>query len=114
MVQRGYAVPHWPRPYGLAAGAIEQLVIEEEFRAAGIDTPNYQITGWVILTLIQHGTPDQVVSETGQHDALAGWGLGALRDRQELGLGQGRVGVRRTRPFEQRDERRSHRVLESA
>jgi alkylation response protein AidB-like acyl-CoA dehydrogenase len=60
VVRRGYAVPHWPRPYGLAAGAIEQLVIEEEFRAAGIATPNYQITGWVILTLIQHGTPDQV------------------------------------------------------
>jgi hypothetical protein len=60
LVRSGFAVPHWPKPYGLAAGAIEQLVIEEEFRAAGIQRPNYQITGWVILTLVQHGTPDQV------------------------------------------------------
>ena len=60
LVASGYAVPHWPEPYGLAAGAIEQLVIEEEFRAAGIKKPAYSITGWVILTLIQHGTDDQV------------------------------------------------------
>jgi alkylation response protein AidB-like acyl-CoA dehydrogenase len=60
LVSSGYAVPHWPRPYGLEAGAVEQLVIEEEFRAAGIKKPSYSITGWVILTLIQHGTDDQV------------------------------------------------------
>jgi alkylation response protein AidB-like acyl-CoA dehydrogenase len=60
LVATGYAVPHWPRPYGLEAGAIEQLVIEEEFRAAAIQKPNYGITGWVILTLVQHGTEDQV------------------------------------------------------
>ena len=60
LVSSGYAVPHWPKPYGLEAGAVEQLVIEEEFRAAGIKKPSYSITGWVILTLIQHGTDDQV------------------------------------------------------
>ena len=60
LVSSGYAVPHWPLPYGRAAGAIEQLVIEEEFKAAGIRKPSYSITGWVILTLIQHGTDDQV------------------------------------------------------
>jgi alkylation response protein AidB-like acyl-CoA dehydrogenase len=60
LVSSGYAVPHWPEPYGRAAGAIEQLVIEEEFRAAGIKKPAYSITGWVILTLIQHGTDDQI------------------------------------------------------
>jgi alkylation response protein AidB-like acyl-CoA dehydrogenase len=60
LVATGYAVPHWPQPYGLEAGAVEQLVIEEEFRAAGIHRPNYGITGWVILTLVQHATEDQV------------------------------------------------------
>jgi len=39
---------------------VEQLVIEEEFRATGIKRPDYGITGWVILTLIQHGTPWQI------------------------------------------------------
>jgi len=60
LIETGYVMPHWPRPWGLAADAVEQLVIEEEFRAAGIKRADYSITGWVILTLIQHGTPWQI------------------------------------------------------
>jgi alkylation response protein AidB-like acyl-CoA dehydrogenase len=60
LIEAGYAMPHWPRPYGRAAGAVEQLVIEQEFTAAGVERPSYGITSWVILTLIQHGTPDQI------------------------------------------------------
>jgi alkylation response protein AidB-like acyl-CoA dehydrogenase len=60
MIKTGYVMPHWPRPWGRDAGAVEQLVIEQEFRAAGVTRPQYAITGWVILTLIQHATGDQV------------------------------------------------------
>jgi alkylation response protein AidB-like acyl-CoA dehydrogenase len=60
LVSSGYAVPHWPAPWGRNAGAVEQLVIEEEFAAAGIKKPSYSITGWVILTLVQHATDDQI------------------------------------------------------
>ncbi len=60
LVESGHVMPHWPRPWGRDAGAIEQLVIEQEFAAAGIRRPGYGITGWVILTLIQYATPDQV------------------------------------------------------
>ena len=60
LIETGYVMPHWPKPWGLAADAVEQLVIEEEFRAAGIKRPDYGITSWVILTLIQHGTPWQI------------------------------------------------------
>ncbi|WP_204079378.1 acyl-CoA dehydrogenase [Mycobacterium riyadhense] len=60
LIETGYVMPHWPKPWGLAADAVKQLVIEEEFRAAGIKRPDYSITGWVILTLIQHGTPWQI------------------------------------------------------
>jgi alkylation response protein AidB-like acyl-CoA dehydrogenase len=60
MIEDGYAMPHWPKPFGRDAGAIEQLVIEQEFAAAGVKRPAYGITGWVILTLIQHATEDQV------------------------------------------------------
>ncbi|HET7074624.1 MAG TPA: acyl-CoA dehydrogenase, partial [Mycobacterium sp.] len=60
LIETGYVMPHWPEPWGRAADAVEQLVIEEEFRAAGIKRPDYSITGWVILTLIQHGTPWQI------------------------------------------------------
>jgi alkylation response protein AidB-like acyl-CoA dehydrogenase len=60
LIETGYVMPHWPEPWGRAADAVEQLVIEEEFRAAAIKRPDYSITGWVILTLIQHGTPWQI------------------------------------------------------
>jgi 3-oxochol-4-en-24-oyl-CoA dehydrogenase len=69
MIEAGYVMPHWPRPWGRDAGAVEQLVIEQEFRAAGVTRPQYGITGWVILTLIQHANEDQV----------ARWVLPALR-----------------------------------
>jgi alkylation response protein AidB-like acyl-CoA dehydrogenase len=60
LIETGYAMPHWPKPYGREAGAIEQLVIEQEFAKAGVKRPQLGITGWVILTMIQHGTPEQV------------------------------------------------------
>ncbi|KKW65402.1 acyl-CoA dehydrogenase [Mycolicibacterium elephantis] len=60
MIETGYVMPHWPKPWGRAADAVEQLVIEQEFAAAGVKRPEYGITGWVILTLIQHGTAEQV------------------------------------------------------
>src|SRR5262249_50226667 len=60
ILEAGYAMPHWPQPYGRAAAAVEQLVIEQEFTAARLKRPSYGITGWVILTLIQYGTADQV------------------------------------------------------
>ncbi|MEY2419391.1 MAG: hypothetical protein QOG90_2071 [Actinomycetota bacterium] len=70
LVDNGYAVPNWPKPYGRAAGAVEQLVIEEEFRKAGIRKPQYGITAWNILTIIGYGTQDQ----------LDRWVMPALRD----------------------------------
>ena len=60
LIATGYLMPHWPKPWGLAAGAVEQLLCEEEFAAADVKKPDYGITGWVILTLIQHGTPSQI------------------------------------------------------
>ncbi len=60
LIETGYVMPHWPRPWGRDASAIEQLVIEQEFARAGIRRPGYRITGWVILTLIQHASPQQV------------------------------------------------------
>lgn len=69
LVESGYLLPHWPEPYGRGAGAVEQLVIEEEFAAAEIDRPSLGITAWNILTIIQHGTADQ----------LERWVLPALR-----------------------------------
>jgi 3-oxochol-4-en-24-oyl-CoA dehydrogenase len=60
LIDTGYAMPHWPRPWGRDAAAIEQLVIEQEFAAARIKRPSLGITSWIILTLIQHASPEQV------------------------------------------------------
>jgi alkylation response protein AidB-like acyl-CoA dehydrogenase len=57
LVDSGYLVPHWPKPWGRAADVLEQLVIEEEF--AGIERRDMGITGWVALTIAQAGTDDQ-------------------------------------------------------
>ncbi|MGH9086329.1 MAG: acyl-CoA dehydrogenase [Acidimicrobiales bacterium] len=68
LIETGYVMPHWPKPYGRDAGAVEQLVIEQEFAEAGVQRPSYGITAWNILTLIQYATKDQ----------LARWVLPAL------------------------------------
>jgi 3-oxochol-4-en-24-oyl-CoA dehydrogenase len=60
LIETGYVMPHWPKPYGREAGAIEQLVIEQEFAAAGVKRPSYGITAWNILTIIQFGNQDQL------------------------------------------------------
>ncbi|MGH3150576.1 MAG: acyl-CoA dehydrogenase family protein, partial [Streptosporangiaceae bacterium] len=60
LIEDGYAMPHWPKPWGRDAAALEQLVIEQELGAAGIKRPSLGITSWIILTLIQHASPDQV------------------------------------------------------
>ena len=56
----GYLMPHWPKPWGRDAGPVEQLVIDEEFAAAGLIRPNMGISGWNTLTIAQHGSPEQV------------------------------------------------------
>jgi 3-oxochol-4-en-24-oyl-CoA dehydrogenase len=55
----GYLVPHWPAPYGRDAGPVEQLVIDEEFRAAGVARPDLVIGNWALPTILQYGTDDQ-------------------------------------------------------
>jgi alkylation response protein AidB-like acyl-CoA dehydrogenase len=60
LVEAGLMVPHWPPPWGRAAGAVEQIVIDEELRAAGVRVPTLGITGWNIMTVNQYATPDQV------------------------------------------------------
>ncbi|WP_035866206.1 acyl-CoA dehydrogenase [Cryptosporangium arvum] len=58
LVDSGYLVPHWPKPWGRAAEPIEQLVIEQEF--TGVDVPQLGIGGWVTLTISQHADDEQV------------------------------------------------------
>jgi len=60
LIDSGLMVPHWPQPWGREAGAIEQLVIDEELGRAKITLPAFGITAWNIMTVNQYATPDQV------------------------------------------------------
>ena len=60
LIESGLMVPHWPRPWGRDAGAVEQIVIDQELTAAGVKVPGLGITGWNIMTVNQYATPDQV------------------------------------------------------
>ncbi len=60
LVEAGYVVPHWPKPYGLEAGPIEQLIIAEELKRAGIHRPQNPIgIGWAGPTILEAGTEEQ-------------------------------------------------------
>jgi 3-oxochol-4-en-24-oyl-CoA dehydrogenase len=55
----GWVVPHVPRPWGRGAGPLEQVVIHQEMRAAGLRAPALLIGAWVVPALIQYGTTEQ-------------------------------------------------------
>jgi alkylation response protein AidB-like acyl-CoA dehydrogenase len=59
LAEGGWVVPHLPRPWGREAGPLEQLVIAEEMRAAGLRAPGLAIGAWVVPALAQYGTPEQ-------------------------------------------------------
>jgi alkylation response protein AidB-like acyl-CoA dehydrogenase len=101
LAEAGYVAPHWPRPYGLAADAVAQLVIDDELRRAGVTRPVNPIgIGWAGPTLLEAGTPEQqaryllpllsgeqiwcqLFSEPGAGSDLAGLATRATRDGDE-------------------------------
>ncbi|WP_063042742.1 acyl-CoA dehydrogenase family protein [Nocardia pseudovaccinii] len=60
LVDAGLVMPHWPAPYGRGANPMTGLVISEELRRAGLESPDLTIGGWAIPTLLQHGTQEQI------------------------------------------------------
>jgi alkylation response protein AidB-like acyl-CoA dehydrogenase len=59
LVEPGFLAPHWPKPYGRSAGPVEQIVIDEELAAAGVERPDIKIAGWALPTILEHGTDAQ-------------------------------------------------------
>src|SRR5438477_971229 len=60
LAEAGYVAPHWPRPWGLDADPIHQLVIDEELKRAGVHRPVNPIgIGWAGPTLLHAGTQAQ-------------------------------------------------------
>jgi alkylation response protein AidB-like acyl-CoA dehydrogenase len=98
LAESGYVAPHWPEPYGLGAGPLEQLIIDEELDRAGVARPQNQIgIGWAGPTILHAGTEEQkqryllpllageeiwcqMFSEPGAGSDLAGLSTRAERD----------------------------------
>ncbi|WP_392968002.1 acyl-CoA dehydrogenase [Streptomyces sp. LN245] len=55
----GYAAPHLPPPYGLGAGPVQQLAVQQELTEAGVRISDLGIATWVVPSLIAHGTHRQ-------------------------------------------------------
>ncbi|MET9362492.1 acyl-CoA dehydrogenase family protein [Streptomyces sp. NPDC006632] len=91
----GYAAPHLPAPYGLGAGPVQQLVIQEELRRAGVTVGELGIATWVVPSLLAYGTgpqQDRFLAPTLRGELLwcqlfsepgAGSDLASLRTRAE-------------------------------
>ncbi|TWG02767.1 alkylation response protein AidB-like acyl-CoA dehydrogenase [Streptomyces brevispora] len=99
----GYAAPHLPAPYGLDAGPIQQLAVQQELREQGVKLSDLQIATWVVPSLIAHGTAaqqDRYLLPTLRGELLwcqlfsepgAGSDLAALRTRAERTPGGWRI-----------------------
>ena len=59
LAEGGWVAPHMPRPWGRDASPLEQLVIAEELKSAGLRPPGLGIGAWVVPALIQYGTAEQ-------------------------------------------------------
>jgi len=60
LAEAGYVVPHFPRPWGLEADGLHQLIIDEELSAAKVTLPENLIgIGWAAPTILAAGTPEQ-------------------------------------------------------
>ncbi len=60
LAEAGLVAPHWPRPWGLDADPVHQLMIDEELRRAGIHRPTNPIgIGWAGPTIVHAGTQEQ-------------------------------------------------------
>jgi len=97
----GLVAPHWPRPWGLDADPIHQLIIDDELLKAGVRRPANPIgIGWAGPTILHAGTEEQkeryilrllsgedfwcqLFSEPGSGSDLANLGTRAVRDGDE-------------------------------
>ncbi len=102
LAEAGYVAPHWPRPWGLDADPIHQLLIDDELTAAGVRRPTNPIgIGWAGPTILFAGTREQkdrylwpiltgeefwcqLFSEPGSGSDLANLGTRAVRDGDEF------------------------------
>jgi len=60
LAEAGLLAPHWPEPYGRAAGPAEQLLIDQEMAKAKVVRPDLVIGWWAAPTILEHGSAQQI------------------------------------------------------
>ncbi|TMR07484.1 acyl-CoA dehydrogenase [Actinomadura soli] len=55
----GWTAPHLPGPWGRAAGPVEQILIQQELKAAKVKGPNIGIGAWLVPSIVRYGTDEQ-------------------------------------------------------
>ncbi|MBF6538468.1 acyl-CoA dehydrogenase [Nocardia farcinica] len=60
LADHGLVSPPMPRPYGIEAGPLEQLILQDEYDRHGIAQPSMGIGQWVVPIVLQRGTPAQL------------------------------------------------------
>jgi alkylation response protein AidB-like acyl-CoA dehydrogenase len=59
LADAGLVAPHYPKPYGLGADAVAQVIVQQEFQRVGLPQPSMTIGEWVLPTILAHGTDAQ-------------------------------------------------------
>ncbi len=62
LAEKGFTVPHWPRPWGLGADPELQMIIDDELARAGIRAPHHKNPVPINncgQSLLRFGTPEQ-------------------------------------------------------
>jgi 3-oxochol-4-en-24-oyl-CoA dehydrogenase len=59
MAEGGWVTPHLPKPWGRDASPLEQIVIQQELKAANVRPVPLMIAAWVVPSLVQYGTAGQ-------------------------------------------------------
>ena len=55
----GLMAPHWPRPWGVDATPLQQLIIDDEFaKRPDLVRPSLNIAEWILPSLISSGSED--------------------------------------------------------
>ncbi len=59
LAEGGWVLPYLPRPWGRAAGPVEQIIIAQEFAAGRVKRPQVGIAAWIIPSIVAFGTEEQ-------------------------------------------------------
>jgi alkylation response protein AidB-like acyl-CoA dehydrogenase len=59
IAEGGWVLPYLPEPWGRSSSPVEQIIIDQEFKAGRVRRPNMGIAAWIIPSIVAFGTEEQ-------------------------------------------------------